>query len=156
MGDYYYSNDEINEASNEGDYYNAKPYTRMQFVRISPHIDEKVKSMRMCGGFIVVCMLIDIIRIYRTNIEYDIKSYLHLAYLIFVGLLFFETIIQIWAVPICCIVQLVLSSLLLYKSFMVGAFLIPPGNVILVAFAIHIEQTLYIEEKWQNYKRINY
>lgn len=45
MKDYYYSTDETTEASTEGDYYNAKPYTRAQFIKVSTHIDEKVKYM---------------------------------------------------------------------------------------------------------------
>ena len=126
MEDYYYSNDKTTEATTEGDYYKAKPYTRAQFIKVSPHIDEKVKSMRWCGGFIVVCMIIDLIRIYRTNTEYDIESYFKLVGLLFVGLLILEVVVQIWAIPICSIVQLLLSSLLLYNSFKVGTFLFPP------------------------------
>lgn len=155
MEDYYYSNDEKNEGSNEGDYYYTKPYSRAQFIKANPHIDERIRSMRLCGVFIVVCILIDVIRIYRTNNEYDIESFFKLACIIFVGLLIIETVIQIWAIPICCIVQILLSSFLLYKSFKIGMFIIPPGNVLLVAFAIHIEQTLYLDEKWNNYKRNN-
>ena len=156
MEDYYYSNDEKTETSTEGDYYNAKPYTRAQFIKVSPHIDDKVKSMRWCGGFIVLCMIIDIFRIYRKNTEYDIESYFKLIGLLFVGLIILEVAVQIWAIPICSMIQLLLSSLILYNSFKVGGFLFPPGNAIIVACAIHIEQTSYLERKWQNYKKINY
>lgn len=156
MEDYYYSNDKINEITTKGDYYNSKPYSRAQFIKVSPHIYEKVKSMRWCGGFIILCMFIDVFRIYRINNEYDIESYFILVGLLFVGLIILEVAVQIWALPICSMIQLLLSSLILYNSFKVGTFLIPPGNAIIVACAIHIEQTLYLERKWQNYKKINY
>ena len=169
--DYYYSNATTNEIKlstdvvkeadiyysdnrpKENGYYDSKTYSRAEFIKLSPHVDEKVKSLRFCGGCMVVCVIIDLIRIYRVDIEIDIESYIKMAAIIMGIMLTLEAVTQIWAFPACNIAQLILSFIFIYKSYFTFAFLCPPGILLLVASAYHVEQSYYLESRWKHYMR---
>ncbi len=145
---------DIEPEISAGTYYDNKPFSRDQFLK-SPDYKDKRFFIRMAGGFILAVLIIDSIRLYIANIDFDIESAIW-----FIGVMFFviatcEILIQMFMSRICAIVEVVCASLVVYRAMMLYLFFPPIGLVMLVVSAIHIEQAIVFEQKWKHYQRIN-
>ena len=78
--DYYYDTEpaqETDPAVNASNYYNPAPFTRYQYFK-SVNMQSNRRNFRAMGIAILVLAVIDFLRVWNVNTEYDIETYLKL------------------------------------------------------------------------------
>ena len=155
--DYYYSTDsekEMDAVVMSSDYYSPAPYTRYQYFK-SVDMKGKRRSFRAVGIAVIVILIIDFLRIYVVNWEYDIESFLKLYMFLGGAALIGEVINQRLVNPIICFVCCFCCIVIAYCSTRTFLFLIIPGLVNMILEIIHFEQCKEIERKWKLYMDVN-
>lgn len=153
--DYYYLTNDENSNKSKNDYYDAKPFTRAQFVQKGDKVREHVRYFRLGAWCVGIFILIDIYRMYRINVEIDIESYIWLAGTLLFSILVLEVLVQVWGSMLCSVAGMLVSMYLMGKSFTSLLFLVPPGLFLMIVFAVQVGQTGIIEKYWKLYKKIN-
>ena len=66
-----------------------------------------------------------------------------------------EVLIQLFAFRWCAITEVVLSLFMIMKGFSLILSILPIGTILMVACALHIDQTAKFEKKYKHYLAIN-
>ena len=155
--DYYYDVDpskDMDPAVTATDYYNPAPYTRTQFVN-SVDMKKYRNKFRAVGIAVIVFAIIDFLRIYVMNWEYELDGLLKLYVILGGATLIGEVINQKLVNPIICFVCAFCCAAVAFctsKSFL---FLFIPGLVNMILEIVHFEQCRDIERKWKLYMDVN-
>ena len=156
--DYYYDNDTINSTAQveaSSDYYSAKPFTRTEYWK-SADMAKQRKSFLYLGIALLAILVLDFLRIWYVNGEYDIESYVKMYIVLAVCIVIGELVNQKLVNAIICFLELFCGIIITYGGFKTFMFLIIPGMVNMVLLAVHFEQCLTYERKWRLYKDVNY
>ena len=155
--DYYYDTEpaqETDPAVNAANYYNPAPYTRYQYFK-SMNMDKIRRNFRGVGIAILVLTVIDFLRIWNVNTEYDIESYLKLYMLLGGSVLILEIVNQRLINPILTFLGAFFFFFIAYGATKTFLFLFIPGFVNMILFIVHFEQVKTFERKYRLYREVN-
>ena len=155
--DYYYDTEpaqETDPAVNAANYYNPAPYTRYQYFK-SMNMDKIRRNFRGVGIAILVLTVIDFLRIWNVNTEYDIESYLKLYMLLGGSVLILEIVNQRLINPILTFLGAFCCIIIAYGATKTFLFLFIPGFVNMILFIVHFEQVKTFERKYRLYREVN-
>lgn len=135
-------------------YYSNSPYTRSQYLK-SPDYKDKRMFIRLTGFCLALFMVIDFIRLYIWNIDFELDNelWLTIACFVFVGAC--EVIVQAYMYRSVAVVEIIL--VVLFASYINKQMLFfpPLGLIMLICSAYHVEQSIVFDQKWKHYQKIN-